>query len=263
MTIYDQDFATEEMLQAKYTGVTEPVAEDQAVQEETSEASVDHSPGAAEMVEDGHDKEYNFRALRESIAQEKAERELERRRHEQELERMQYQIEQMSRSTNESQISRKSALDGLEGSDLMTVEAYKKAQEEQYGRYQEEITALRYENLENRARLQHSDYNEVMEKYSIPLLRSNRDFARAFQAAENPAEFAYQLGRMQQNTQAPQPMVQNQAQDNAERIVSNARKPGTLSSARGGQASLSKADYYASMSDAEFAEMVQKNLAET
>ena len=48
----------------------------------------------------------------------------------------------------------------------------------------------------------------------------------------------------------------------AQRIVENANKPGTLSSARGGQPSLSKADYYASMSDAEFSKMVEKNLLE-
>lgn len=262
MSIYDADFVAEEELQKQYTGVTEPVAEDQAIQQEQQEPNQDQVVGADNEVQEVPDKEYNFRALRESIAQEKAERELERKRHEIELERMQYQIEQMSKSSSPDQTGRKSALDELEGSDLMTVERYKQAQQEQNQRYQEEITTLRYENLENRARLQHSDYNEVMEKYSIPLLRSNRDFARAFQAAENQAEFAYQLGRMQMGTQVPQPTVQSQAQDNAERIVSNARKPSTLSSARGGQAALSKADYYASLSESDFAQLVQKNLTE-
>jgi len=247
---------------APNAGVSEPVAEVPAVEQEQVVAPDDRplesNASAGRESEDLSDKEYNFRALRESIAEQKAEREAERRRYEQELFEMKYQLNQQMQSQKQPE---KSALDGLDNSDLMTVEAYKKAQHEQQMRYQEELNTLRYENLENRARLQHSDYNEVMEKYSIPFLRENRDFARAFQAAENPAEFAYQLGRMQQGTQsAPQHVVETQARENAERIVQNARKPGTLSSARGGQPSLSKADYYASMSESDFAQFVQRNL---
>ena len=260
MTIYDADYVAEETLQNEYTGVNDPVAEvQQEVTEEHPESNDDQDAGAGNMVDNVSDKELNFRALREAVAQEKAEREEERRRYEQELSRMQYQLEQVSKPTE----NRKGALDDLENSDLMTVEAYKKAQQEQNQRYQEEITALRYENLENRARLQHSDYNEVMEKYSIPLLRNNRDFARAFQASENPAEFAYQLGRMQMGSQQPQQVEPDRGAERAERILSNAKKPGTLSSARGGQPTLSKADYYAGLSDADFASLVQKNLEET
>jgi hypothetical protein len=47
--------------------------------------------------------------------------------------------------------------------------------------------------------------------------------------------------------------------ENAQRIVENAKKPGTLSQA-GGQGALSKADYYASMSDQEFMRMASRNL---
>ena len=47
--------------------------------------------------------------------------------------------------------------------------------------------------------------------------------------------------------------------ENAQRIVENAKKPGTLSQA-GGQGALSKADYFASMSDQEFMRMASKNL---
>jgi len=46
---------------------------------------------------------------------------------------------------------------------------------------------------------------------------------------------------------------------NAQRIVENARKPATLSQA-GGQSVLSKADYYATMSDAEFMKMANQHL---
>jgi hypothetical protein len=54
----------------------------------------------------------------------------------------------------------------------------------------------------------------------------------------------------------PQPSQQSM---NAQRIVENARKPGTLAQA-GGQSALSKADYFATMSDAEFMKMASKHL---
>lgn len=260
MSSYQEDEYAPDNWQAlaKQTGVNEPVAEVESEalqQEEQAQGQEVASTQESEVP----DKEYNFRALRESIAEQKAERDAERRRYEQELGRMQYQIEQMSRSS-QPEVTR-SHLDDKEDSDLMTIRDFRRAQQELSEKHQQELQALKYESLENRARLQHSDYNEVMEKYSIPFLRENRDFALAFQASENPAEFAYQLGRMQMGTQSiPQPAQETQARENAERIVQNARKPGTLSSARGGQPSLSKADYYASMSDSDFAKFVQRNL---
>lgn len=262
MTIYDTDFLAEQ--EQQYTGVKDAVAGNQEVEfqePKASETNQDHIVHSNEMIEPVSEKEFNFKALRDSIAQEKAEREAERHRYQQELETMRSQMSQMSSTTNENQISRKDPLDGLSGDDLLTVDKFRQAQQEQQQRYEEELTTLRYENLENRARLQHPDYNEVMDKYSIPLLRNNRDFARAFQNAENPAEFAYEIGRMQMaSTQqkAPEPQVSQEAQ----RIVANANKPGTLSSARGGQPTISKADYYGSLSDKDFAAEVLKNLEE-
>jgi len=259
MTIYDADFLAGE---GQYTGVEDSAAGNIAIAQEEVKASEpvqDHIADSSEMIDTVSEKEFNFRALRDSIAQEKAEREAERQRYQQELEMMRSQIQ-----NSQGNIPvKKGALDDLADDDLMTVQKFRAVQQEQQQRYQEELNSLKYENLENRARLQHSDYNEVMENFSIPLLRNNRDFARAFQAAENPAEFAYELGRMQQAMQVrepspPEPQINRQA----ERIVENARKPGTLSSARGGQPTLSQADYIAKMSDKEFAAYVQKNLEE-
>lgn len=255
MTIYDADYLPDYIP----PGVQDFAAESQAVrvqEQEAPEAIQDQIADSSKMVDEVSEKEFNFKALRDSIAQEKAEREAERHRYQQELENMRAQI------ANSREEPRKGALDDLADDDLMTVEKFRQVQQEQQERYQEELNTLRYENLENRARLQHSDYNDVMEKYSIPLLRNNRDFARAFQNAENPAEFAYEIGRMQMNSMPKQPSLEPQISQKAERIVENARKPGTLSSARGGQPSLSKADFYASMSEKDFQDMVAKNLEE-
>jgi hypothetical protein len=53
--------------------------------------------------------------------------------------------------------------------------------------------------------------------------------------------------------------VETTRNENAQRIVDNSKKPGTLSQA-GGQSTLSKADYFASMSDQEFMKMATRNL---
>jgi len=72
------------------------------------------------------------------------------------------------------------------------------------------------------------------------------------------ALFAYELGKMAQQIQTARPSepVKSEA---AQRIVENSRKPGTLSQA-GGQGALSKADYFATMSDQEFMRMATRNL---
>ena len=263
MTIYDADYVPD---QWEPTGVKDTDAGSQEINQEGSKGSEvndDHIVDADKLVPVESEKELNFKALRDAISQEKSQREAERLRHQQELDILRSQMANYQSSTENSQSGSKGALDDLQDDDLLTTGKARQAIEEMQRSYQEQLTHLRHENLENQARLQHSDYNDVMEKFSIPLLRNNKDFARAFQMAENPAEFAYQIGRMHMATQVssqPVPEIQNSVK--AERMIENSRKPGTLSNPRGGQASISKGEYYASMSDAEFANMVRKNLEE-
>lgn len=259
MTIYDADYQAEI---ANKTGVTDFAADGQDIEpfytEKASGTDENHIQHSKEMVDTASEKEFNFKALRDSIAQEKSSRESERQRYQLELENMRYEMQRLT-STNESQISRSDPLDGLAGDDLLTVDKFRQAQQEQQQRYENELTALKYENLENRARLRHSDYNDIMEKYSIPLLRNDQDFASGFKNAADPAEYAYKIGYMMmasEKSQAPEPQINRDAQ----RLVENARKPSTLSNVRGGQNAISTADYYESMSDKDFADLVKKNM---
>ena len=96
-----------------------------------------------------------------------------------------------------------------------------------------------------------------MEKFTIPLMREKPHLVQGIQGAQNKALFAYELGKLAQ--QSRQVQAQPQVSETAQRIVENARRPGTLSSA-GGQSVLSKADYFATMSDAEFIRMASRNL---
>lgn len=264
MTIYDQDFSYELSQQeaaeaAQIKAVKDSVAESPVAIAEEVEAV--QQPEMVAEAQEPSDKELNFRALRDSVAELKAEREAERLRYQQELETLRMQMQHQA-PKQES----KRALDDQSDDDLLTVGKYRQTVREMQEQHQQELQALRIEQEEMKARVQYSDYDEVMEKYSIPLLKNNRDFARAFQASDNKANFAYELGKMamykeQASQPAPVP-AEPEPSMKAQRMVDNARKPGTLSSARGGQASLSKADYWASCSEADFQKEMAKNLAE-
>lgn len=244
----------------KNTAVVDQVAEvSPAIAEEVEAVQ------QPEMVADNEpsDKELNFRALRDSVAELKAERESERLRYQQELESLRMQMHQSPKQ------EQKSALDDQSDDDLLTVGKYRQTVREMQEQHQKQLESLRLEQDEMKARVQYSDYDEVMEKYSIPLLKNNRDFANALNSSNHKAQFAYELGKKEmllqqyqnQVQQTPEP-VEVQPNQKAQRMVENARKPGTLSSARGGQPSLSKADYWASCSEADFQKEMAKNLAE-
>jgi hypothetical protein len=255
MTIYDQDYMAEANLQHQYTGVVDSAAVSPEVIAQEQVALKEEVASASNESE----KEYNFKALRESIAQEKAERESERLRYSQELEYMRGQI-----AAQQQPAQKQNPLEDDRDDDLLTVGKYRQAQAEyeQMLRQQEDNYRLRVNELETK--VQNPDYDEVMDKYAIPLLKTNRDFAMAFQNSENKASFAYNLGRMHRDSQQREqtPPQQPEVSQKAQRIVENSSKPGTLSSARGGQPSLSKAEYYASMSETEFNALVEKNLTE-
>lgn len=267
MTIYDSDFthelaAMEAQEKAQIQAVNDSIAENPVV-EQVEEVVLPANEIAKEESDQPSDKELNFRALRDSMAEMKAEREAERQKYQHELEMLKMQMQHQA----QKQEPVKHALDGESDDDLLTVGKYRQTVREMQEQHQQELQQLRLESQETRARLQYSDYDEIMEKFSIPLLQNNRDIAQAFQNSKDQANFAYQQGLkemlLQQRTQqASQPVSQPQPSNNAQRIIDNAKKPGTLSSARQGQPSISQIDKWATCSDAEFEKEMMKNLAE-
>lgn len=257
MTIYDADFADE--LRAQ-TGVQDSVAVNQEAisqevpQEQPLEQAVNQSVDAGKPMEQTtvSDKDYNWKALREEMAQIKADRD-----------RLEQQFEDVKRSQyvqRQPEPPRKRAIDEIENNDLVTGAQFKQAMAEREAEYQLMLGELQ-------VKAQHSDYDEVTAKYGVPLIEKEPDLAQGFLAAPNKAAYLYKLGKMSQmadqRVQTPEPVQQApQASNNAQRIVENARKPGTLSNAVGGAGNLSKADYYASMSDLEFNRLVAKNMEE-
>lgn len=203
-------------------------------------------------------QELNFRALSESVEKLKAEREAEKRDY-------QLQLDMLRANVNKSQPKEapkaKQMFEGMEDNDVPNVGELRKAWSERESAYNERIEELQVAN-------QHNDYAEVLGKYGKHLAETDPVFLQGIRGAENKALFAYQYAKREQELQTlreavkqNQPPQASQPSITAQRIVDNARKPGTLAQA-GGQSVLSKADYYATMSDGEFMKMASKFLGE-
>lgn len=251
MTIYDQDYVAELTAQQEaMQGVTDPVAGGQAVSTQVAEEPVDQQTDqAVEPVQPVEsDKEYNFRALREELAQIKEDRD-----------RLRDEFEGLRRNQVQRQPEppRKRAIDDINPDDLVTGAQFKQAMAEREAEYQLMLGELQVKS-------QNPDYDEVTAKYGVPLIEKEPDLAQGFLASNNKAAYLYKIGKMAmlaEQRQQPEPIAAPPQQSQAaQRIVENSRKPGTLSNSVGGAGTLSKADYYATMSDADFNALIQKNM---
>lgn len=247
-----------------YAGELVPAAGEQQVDTNSylQEASYEEFPVQQELLPQPDVKsevdvapskqELNFQALREEVDRIKAERESERREHQLQLDMMRVNLSQQQPQKQEPE---RRMFEGMNDEDIPSVKDLRTEWEQREVVYQSRIEELQVAQ-------QHPDYAEVIEKYAKPLVQQKPYLAEGLLGAKNKALFAYELGKMAQQIQAqqtppPAPVV-NQA---AQRMVENSRKPGTLAQA-GGQSVLSKADYYATMSDQEFYQMAQKHMDE-
>ena len=257
MTIYDQDYMAELAMQQEYQkGVKDPAAVDQvATPTETVEA-VQETPGPTVEAEQpvANDKDYNFKALREELAQMKEDRD-----------RLRDDFEGLRRQSVQRQPEppRKRAIDEINSDDLVTGAQFKQAMAEREAEYQLMLGELQI-------KASNPDYDEVTAKYGIPLIEKDPDLAQGFlnSSAGSRASYLYKIGKMAMNAERPPEPVREAPRQapspsqSAQRMVENSRKPGTLSNSVGGSGSLSQLDYIASMSDKEFIAMVEKNLQE-
>jgi hypothetical protein len=203
-----------------------------------------------EPTKDSNPQADHFRALREEVDRMKADRDTERKNYELQLDLLRANIAQ-KQVVNDPEPQKK-MFEGMRDDDIPNVSELRKEWEQREAGYQSRLEEMQVAQ-------QYPDYAEVLEKYSIPLVKSKPHLAQGINGAQNKALYAYELGKMAQQMQsvsAPPAPVRN---ENAQRMVENSRKPSTLSGA-GGQGALSKADYYSSMSDADFAKIASRNL---
>jgi len=231
--------------------VLPPEQESKPEHEEPSALKVDAEPIVQEDFQ-----ERNFKALSESVERLKAEKNDQQREFQLQLDMIRANL---VRGQQPEQSKEKRMLDGMDDNDVPNVGEIRKAWAEKESTYNERIEELQVANA-------HSDYAEVLQKYGKHLAETDPFFLQGLRGAENKAMFAYQYAKREQELQQYREASKTNSQptpstpsENAQRIVDNARKPGTLAQA-GGQSVLSKADYFSTMSDAEFMQMASKHL---
>jgi hypothetical protein len=210
----------------------------------------------APLEQEPSKQELNFRALSQEVERIKAKSESDKREYELNLELLKANIGQQKYRQPEPE-QPKRMFEGMEDGDIPNVSEIRRAWEQREADYQARIEELSVAQ-------QYPDYAEVMQKHLTPLLQQKPHLAEGIQGARNKALFAYELGKMYQQQQTftpPPPQVQPTQSSMAQRIVENSRKPGTLSGT-GGTGSLSKAEYFATMSDKEFMDIATKHLGE-
>jgi hypothetical protein len=139
----------------------------------------------------------------------------------------------------------------LTDEDIPTVGHMKKVLETREKQYRETIEEMQVAT-------RYPDYQEVISSYLPKLLKEKPHLRGSIEYAPNKAMAAYELAAMYKASRQEGQSVKKSA-DEAARIVKNAQKPASMSQA-GGLGTMSQADYYSKLSDAEFAALVQKNL---
>lgn len=243
-----------------YAGaVSDPAAVDQSVLDTNSYAQeaqdsplgreFDQAPQGDDPIHQApsNPQAEHFRQLREEVDRIKAERVAEKQEHQLQLDmlRANMQNAQKPQEAKEERI-----FHGMKDDDVPNVAEFRREWEQREQAYQSRLEELQVQQM-------YPDYMEVIEKFALPLVKQKPHLAEGIQGARNKALFAYELGNMARQMQGTQQATQKS--ETAQRIVDNSRKPGTLSQA-GGQAALSKADYFATMSDNEFMKFASKNL---
>jgi len=210
---------------------------------------------AAESPQD--DKEQNFKAFREEIKQKISEVEQLKTQREQDRREFQLQMELIKANVERQQepVKPRKMFDGMADDDVLNVAEVRKELESREVNYQARIEELEFQQT-------HPDYVDVLNNYLSPLIKEHPSLAERISRDSHPAAFAYMLGsiaKAKHDSPSPTPAPPPSKAEVAQRIVENARKPGTLAQA-GGQSVLSKADYYATMSDQEFLKLAASNL---
>ncbi len=243
-----------------YGRISDPVAVDQVdtnsyapqdevtVHEEFLSASETPTDSEQPLQTPENPQAGHFRALREEVDRIKAERDLEKREYQLQIDMLRANMAQQMPTTPAPK--EREMFEGMAADDVPSVAEIRNEWGQRESAYKARLEELQVQQSR-------PDYAEVIEKYALPLVQQKPHLLQGIQNAENKALMAYELGKMAQ--QIAQASAPPQRSESAQKIVDNARKPGTLSQA-GGQGALSKADYFATMSDAEFMRMASKNL---
>ncbi len=195
-------------------------------------------------------QELNFKAFREEIDRKIGEIDQLKASREADRQEFQLQVDLLKANQSPQQQESKKLFDKMGDDDIANVGELRRELQERETAYQSRLEELEFQQ-------QHPDYTEVLNKYLIPLIKEKPILVKAIERNPHPSAYAYELGMLAKR--ANEPIAAATKSETAQRIVDNAKKPTTLAQS-GGQSVLSKADYYATMSDQEFMRFANKNL---
>jgi len=143
----------------------------------------------------------------------------------------------------------KDDFDGLSEDDVLTVKDLKKALNDKEKQFQMTIQELKMTQ-------KYPDYQDVITKYLPEVLNQNPSLRTTLTSSQD-YELAYYLAKNSDSFKKEHKKVKKNA--DAERIVQNAERAGSLSSV-GQNSPINEAKRYKNMSDDEFKKTVQQNL---
>jgi len=149
----------------------------------------------------------------------------------------------------QQQPQQKDELDSLSDDDVLTVGEAKKFMSRMDGQYKSNIQELKMTQ-------KYPDYQQIVTKYLPDVLKQNPSLTSTLQQSQD-YELAYYLARNSDSYKKDHKQVKKNA--DAERIVQNANRAGSLSSV-GHTSPINNAKQYKEMTDSDFREQVQKNL---
>lgn len=199
------------------TGVIENVADSQNQQE----------------VEQQSSQEYNWKAVNESLAQQKQDNNTVR----QQLQEANNLIQQFKAEKEQQELG--------DPDDYATV-----GKVENRFKEKEAVLNQRLEYLE--AKLSHPDYDDVINTHYMELAKENPRLNESVVKSPNASLIAYQLGKSRME-------AKQKVKKDVDRVVENSKKPASINTAVGGGTSaMTQADKIASMSRDDFEKHVAK-----
>jgi len=173
----------------------------------------------------------------------------ERQKLQDELKVMKDHLSLIQASQQKPAAQQKDEFDGLSEDDVLTVKDLKKALGQKEKQFQTTIQELRMTQ-------RYPDYQQVVTQYLPEVLKQNPSLKDTLIQSQD-YELAYYLAKNSDAYKSSHKKAQKNA--DAERIVQNAQRAGSLSSV-GQTTPMSEAKQYKNMSDADFKKQVQKNL---
>ncbi len=152
----------------------------------------------------------------------------------------------------------------LDEDEALTRGVYEEDVSSKMSALERKIADLEFQVSQNSVQSKYSDYDEVIEKYTVPLANKNPYLAETIRSAPNKPQVAYELGKQERELQQLRAQLANQpaptqyayqqvqAPSPQMRMLENAMKPGSLSMTGGQGTFVQQKVDFASMTDEEF-----------